>query len=69
MATSYVEHMEFHQSDSNSQMGFTTTNAQQQHNAIINLGSSSGSGGMGVSLLRPSDLDDDEEYVEHSDID
>lgn len=48
----------------NSQHGFTTTH--QQH-TTASIGGGGGGGGGGV--LRTSDLDDDEEYVEHSDID
>ncbi|XP_061392760.1 transcription factor Dp [Musca vetustissima] len=61
----------------NSQHGYTTTTVTtvtgtpQHHHGTIG-GSGGGGGGVGIGgigVLRTSDLEDDEEYVEHSDID
>ncbi|XP_013112326.1 transcription factor Dp isoform X2 [Stomoxys calcitrans] len=51
-----------------SQQGFTTTTGTTLHHTTMSIGSGGGGGGGGGGL-RTSDLTDDEEYVEHSDID
>ncbi|TMW48397.1 hypothetical protein DOY81_006526 [Sarcophaga bullata] len=60
---------DFELTQDNSQHGFTSIT----HNTLVNSGSGSGGGGGGGGggrvIIKSTDLDDDEEYVEHSDID
>ncbi|XP_065369167.1 transcription factor Dp [Calliphora vicina] len=52
-------------SEDNSKHGFTTTTT---HNALVSSGGGGVGGGGGV-IIKTADLDDEEDFVEHSDID